>query len=198
MSTDELSRQYESWTTQELVRAVSLERDDYRPEAIALMEEELASRDAFIENRAQIEQEALIEKKKDDEELRGVRGWLLVFVIVVFVNSVPGLFSAVILLERSEGFGEVLFGLSALLLFAYGCFAFFLLVKKDERAPSHAAKWLIATACFSILSGALVYLDGGGPIWVQLWSVASAVIWMTYLEKSRRVAITYGGESAPG
>jgi len=190
---NELAQRYTSWATEDLVRATSVDRGDYLPEALAAMENELSSRDISIE-RAEIEQDVRKEGQETEERLRGVRGWLLYFVIMVFVGSLIGVVESLNILTEPANSTEVLITIPLLILSLYGFFVFVLLVRKHKTAPSRAAKLLVASAVYTFLLGVLIYLMTG-ELTIAPLGGAGAVVWLTYLNGSRRVALTYPQES---
>lgn len=193
MDPNELDQRHKSWATEDLVRAASLDRGDYLPEALAAMEKELSSRDISID-RAEIEQDIRKERQETEERLRGVRGWLLLFVIIVFVNSLIGVLQSLNTLGGSANSNTTLLILPLLILSLYGFFVSVLLVLKHKKAPSHAAKWLIASAGYAILFGVLIFLMAGEMTTVS-FTAMGALVWLVYLDGSRRVALTYPQES---
>ncbi len=194
MDDNELTQLYKSWTTEDLVRAASFDRADYLPEALAAMEKELSSRDISID-RAPIEQDIRKERQETEERLRGVRGWLLLYVIIVFVISLIGVLQSLHMLGGYISSTTALLILPWLLLSLYGFLVFVLLVRKHKKAPSHAAKWLIASACYAILIGVLIFLRTGEMTPAPFFPAMGAIVLLAYLERSRRVALTYLKES---
>lgn len=193
MDPNELAQRYQSWATEDLVRAASFDRGDYLPEAITAIEKELSSRDVSIEDRAQIEQDILKERQETEERINGVHGWLLLLIIIVLVSSLIVMLQSLSIPDSGAATfaTTALLILPGLLLSLYGFFVFVLLVRKHKKAPSHAAIWLIGSVCYAIFVGVLIFLLTGKINMVVPFTAAGAFVWLVYLAKSRRVALTY-------
>jgi hypothetical protein len=180
---------YLSWSDEELLRAAGPEREEYRPEAIASIETELARRDLDAPRREQLLQSIDQEDERRLRDLTGVRGWLLFFALVVLVNSLPLVFGGVlrILLNPQVGISS----LPWLAVGAYGCYAFVLLVRKRPSAPRHAARWILALFGVLVLHAGFVYLTSRQLVLMPLFGLPY-VLWFEYLQRSKRVAATYG------
>jgi len=194
----EAEETYTSWSMDDLVRATALEKNDYEPEAIALMVRELKRRGASQEelraSQERDEQKAL----EDTQKLRGINGFLLLFIIFLIINLFylfwAGLKSLFLVFDNPS---FLLFLLSALNISvgAYGAFALYLLITKRRTAPHHTLRWIYSTLGIGIFNLIAVFLPVGkvdfsdvvGPIMFSL-------IWVTYFFRSKRVAVTYGLE----
>ena len=193
MDPNELARHYRSWADEDLVRATSFDRGDYLPEALAAIEKELSSRGVSID-RAQIEHDIRKEHQETKDQLYGVRGWLLLFVIILLIYSLRGVQESLDIMGESRDLIATLLFLPRILLSVYGLFVFVLLVRKNKKAPFHAAKWLIGTACYGFLLGVLIFLSFEEIILTPGWAMFF-LVWLAYFQRSRRVALTYQQES---
>jgi len=183
---------YQSWTDEELLRAAGEEREEYRPEAVAAIEVELERRGVDASKREEMLENIVQEDERREHDLRGVRGWLALFALVVLFNSLPWVLTGV---ERL--WGHPLAGLSFLpwmAVGAYGCYVFGALLLKRPTAPRHAARWLVATVGVPLLYVLLVYLSSGQALVAPVFR-APLLIWLWYLTESKRVAATYGEPS---
>ena len=193
---DELMKRYNSMSTEDLIKAVTIDRKDFKLEAIKLIEKELTLRnvplDQAQEAQKKIEQEEMIK----ESQLHGVRGWLLIFIIILAVNSIFIIVSGVITLTKIKNMpGFILF--ISLLMPLVGCYGFFssiLLFKRNETAPAHARRWLIANLVCSLLYIIVIFEFSINKYLLVLSGVSSlifAIIWISYLKASRRIALTY-------
>ena len=184
---------YEDWTDEDLVRAAGPERQDFRPEAIALIEAELTRRGIADEQWRRLERAVASEEADRRDELTGVRGWLLIFALMVLGNSLY------VLLEWAlAGLEDPLVGLFLLpsgLVGVYGLYAFHHLLRRRRSAPRHAARWLIAAFLVPLAYSVVVYGLSGELMLEPLYR-AGILIWLVYLAQSKRVAATYGEPSS--
>ncbi len=124
-------------------------------------------------------------RKLGTQRLIGVRGWLLVFVVLVLGNSLISI--AIGLAGLKEKPALILM----LAIGVYGCYVFGLLVSKKGSAPKHAAGWLIAELVLTILYAVLLYLETRETTPVPAYAIG-ILVWLLYLKRSKRVKITYG------
>jgi hypothetical protein len=118
-------------------------------------------------------------------KLRGVRGWLAVFVAVLAMSAAVNVLVGGVLALAGPPANR-LAGLLLMMAGLYSGWASKLLMAKDIQAPRHAMLAMFATAVVGILDGWLVgNMNGAGRPLIGL------LIWGTYLAKSRRVAETY-------
>jgi len=174
-------------------RTAGPDREEYRPEAITLIEEELARR-----NLDDVERDRLVQniaQERREQELESVRGWLLFFALVVLGNSLPLVFDVAFYLGRNLLTGAL--ALPAFSVGVYGCYVFVLLVRKRPTAPRHAARWVIAMSGLTLFSAGMVYLKRGEIILTPLYGLAQ-LAWLGYLGSSKRVLATYGRPSQEG
>jgi hypothetical protein len=192
----ELANRYQSMSTEDLFKAVTIDRKDYQLEAIKLIEKELTIRnvplDLAQEAQQKIEQDEMIK----DSQLNGVRGWLMIFVIILAANSIFLLVSGVDTLTKTKNMpGFILFfSLLMPLLGCYGLFASILLIKRNKAAPAHTRRWLITFLVYSLLYTAAIfkYSTAKYPLFVSAASsLVFSAVWLSYLKASRRVALTY-------
>lgn len=83
----------------------------------------------------------------------------------------------------------------AALLGLYGCYAFALLVGKKERALAHTTNLLIASAAMGAAMSVLSAVVRGEIARGAAPSVGG-LLWLLYLQYSKRVAATYRSKSA--
>jgi hypothetical protein len=124
-----------------------------------------------------------------ESRLNAVRGWLLLFVVMVGANSAVAFAIGAVTSLVGSGFDRA-HGVAQLLLGAYGAYAAYLLGRVRPAALLHARCWLIAVAAVSLLAVVLdpsvreVPSGTGRPL-------LFAIIWLIYLAHSKRVATVY-------
>ena len=187
---------YRSWSDDELVRAITVDREDYLPEAAAKIASEISRRSISHETLARTEHE--VRKDNQDQVLRlsGVRGWLFVFVSMVGLNTLGALAEGLSGLVRSPGDPILaLIYLPSLMLGIYGLYVNALLIGRKAGAPRHASWWLIAGFATTLFHAAIIYFLRKEFVLNPLSGLAM-LVWLTYLEHSKRVAATYGQVSS--
>ena len=145
---------------------------------------------------------------------RGVGGWLLAFCLVLTVLS-PLLtaWQIVSTYERTARWWELLDGLSTVFcidasvtagLTVFGIVAGIAMWSVRPRAVALAKTYLLAQLGWAVISGALPFVliselrepltTGfiGGWVYVGGRGLLFTSVWMAYLTRSRRVALTYG------
>ena len=197
---------YRSWSNYDLIKAATVNREDYLPEGLAMIEAELLRRNVVLEERSDIEQQVHSDRTLRLQNLGRVRGWLLVFAIAVLVQSVFSILLGIAM-------REVPLYLTLFVIFgAYGCYAFGLLLFKKSNAPKHAARWLMAGFVLTLIPLLLIllrllirsriavlpYLPATGNagsefnlVLIIIPALSWYMAWLWYLEKSERVAATY-------
>jgi hypothetical protein len=78
---------YQSWSDAQLIRAATVEKKDYEPEALDLMARELFRRGVSASERESVEKGVQQEVEAERKRLTGIHGFLLLFVIMVVVGS---------------------------------------------------------------------------------------------------------------
>jgi hypothetical protein len=190
----ELEARYRNWTTEELLRATTVDKEDYQPESIELMIKELDKRN--IPHLEKEEIKTRVEKKieKETKSISGIKGFLLLFLIVLIGNSIFALVTSVSPEVNFNIFASIFFALPFLGIGIYGIFTFFLLIRKKTTAPKHAIMWLISTFIFNVIIEIVYYLASEEIEFSLVASTISSLIWLSYFSQSKRVAATYGTE----
>ncbi len=189
---DGLADRCASWTTEELVRATTHHRSDYIQEALAVLDEELRKRD--VGTAAIGEMQAAIQNDEDAERARldGVRGWLLVFVVIFCFNILTlaawALLEVLIVLssDAPSPLG-ILYLLGLMGLIPYSVAALAALITRKRCAPRRVVVSLVWGFALSVL--AAFFVGSPGP---RLFSGIATGLWWAYFAHSRRVAATYG------
>jgi len=175
--------------TEELVRATAFEKDKYKPEMIEFMSKELESRKLPKEEIEKV----LIKVEQKIREERSLGGWLLLFVIILTLNSIRAV------LEIFTGGHPV----NIFISFAIGVYGFVVLwhlVKKTKIAPSLAKIWIWLVFAANIFAWFFVLMYAPTQIvWIYLGATIILnmilVLWHFYFSRSKRVAATYNGDS---
>ncbi|MEP7013345.1 MAG: DUF2569 family protein [Acidobacteriota bacterium] len=188
---EERVARYRAWETEELIRAVRFDWNGYTPEALALIEEELAARNHPVVERRDLEVVAADLQGRDLQRLTGIKGWLLLLVLIILINSSFALFGAAKSLRHpppvewafaflTGGFG--LFGLAT----------FVLLLTKHRLAPEYAKALFLLAMTISLLQAFYFKSPGWFPSFPLADTMQGGVFWIAYLSVSKRVKMTYG------
>ena len=194
----ELAQHFASLPTETLVKAATLERSDYEPEAIALIDKELVARNVSLLLIRELKEKFELERVATEQKLYGIRGWLLVFVTVIAARTAYAAMWVFITLV-SDIRDETLLLRSPLILFAcYGCVVFALLSTKNPTAPAHTSWLIMSWLIYQVLMAGLYYFEHrpAAIIFGQLSAVIATLGLLSYLHQSRRVAVTYGNRPA--
>lgn len=183
------SKRFQGWANEDLLRASGPEREEYRPEAIIQIEAELARRGVRGAERDNLAYSMAVEEGRRRRELTGVRGWLLLFALIVLGNSLSRVLGGA-RQALQDPFSAVL-ALPGFAVGAYGCYVFGLLLTKRRSAPQHATRWLVVGFGVSVFYLILTRGFTGGVIFAGFAGLGCS-IWVEYLRKSIRVAATYG------
>ena len=189
---EELERRYGQWSTEDLIEAVTRKSDEYIPRAIDVMRRLLDAR-GVPESEVLSIQTRLGSVQEDERgRLDRVRGWLLVFVLVVALSSLSQLVAAGTLAAAPWSLWPsmmlLLFGVTGI----YGVYVTLLLVRKKKRAPVHARHWIVMALLANLASAVFLYIMLGEVPTNALGSALFVAVWLTYLDQSKRVANVYG------
>ena len=188
---EELRKLYSSWDIEDIVRAVKFENDDYQPEAIDLMVEELRKRNLPEEEIAAAQATA---KEKVEEEKKNIGGWLLLFIILLGFNSLIAIGAAL----SFQAYGPII-SVFNLGVAVYGIITLIFLAIKRNSAPTHAKIWIGITFVVNIISTIISISEFEVSPLVSILPLifrnAILVLWYIYFSRSKRVAITYGIDS---
>jgi len=187
---------YQSWSVPELVRATTVERQDYEPEAVDLMLREISRRGVSESEKEDAAKEVVQRLESEKKRLIGIGGFLLVFIIGAICGSLLSMFLGVVLIYEATGVFAFCGALS-LALGGYGCYVSYLLIAKRPTAPMHAERLLISGLLLSFFETLIVSLANHRLVGQPLSGVAGAMVWLVYLNNSRRVANTYGPRKKP-
>jgi hypothetical protein len=175
---------YEVWETDDLVHAVTVDAAGYTPEALALLRRELEKR-----NVAPAEQQVIAETEatRRYENLVGVKGWLLLFVVVLTFNSLFMILLTPVWPTRGITLSVRLLLLMPFLLGLLGLVTVVLLATRKRRAPEWAIAWLFLNIAVGI--GSKFFANGS---LLLLPSIMGGLFWIRYFMVSKRVKATYG------
>jgi hypothetical protein len=187
----DLERRYGTWETDALLRAATVDADEFAPEAILIMRRVLEGRGigtAEIDDYAAL---ARVERQKRAQALTGIGGFLLVFIILFAIRSLSLIGEAVLVIGMSPS-EHVLWsaGLTIGLLGAYGVYCCVQLIRKSTKALWHTntclTLWFIFWVANLVLQFITIgtYTGGGFPL-----------AWALYFTSSKRVANTYASRA---
>jgi serine/threonine protein kinase len=123
--------------------------------------------------------------------IKGIRGWLLVFVLHMIVSLLPpGVFGVITLLLRMWIPAAAFFAFAS-----YGFYTVIALLRKRPQAVAHARTWTALWAIvFAYLFPAALVDTERSLLTVAVLSLAcSPGLWLPYLVRSERVALTFVG-----
>ncbi len=185
----ELEDKYKTWSNDDLIRAISLDKENYLPEALELMEVELSRRNIQVAEKDYISSNITLIDGIEAQKLNGITGFLLLFIIIFFFNIFISLISGISILYRTEFHGILLwYSFFNILIAFYGIYCLVILIGKKEIAIKHtqyclAIGAIAATIFYFILSQD--YKINILPILIN------SALWLTYLKYSKRVKYTY-------
>lgn len=184
---ESLAAVYQTWETEDLVRAVTADAPSYTPEALSLLQRELEQR-----NVPPAEHQALLETaeaERRSEHLVGVKGWLRFFVVVLTLNSLTLTLATSSAWAWEPGlslWARLLF-MSPFLLGLLGLVTSVLLVRRNPRAPRWAITWLFLNIVIGM--GSRFFANGSPSL---VYDVLGGLLWIRYFMVSKRVKATYG------
>ena len=146
-----------------------------------------------------------------DEQYRGVRGWLLLLCLnIAILDPVTMLLTIFLVVSATKPyFGEhpellrlcLVSGICRLALAVFSVYAGLGLWKVVPGALSVAKRYLLAVVLYSVVASFLPALVGvpqesyqefaGQTVFNSFLTMAYAIVWYIYLQRSRRVKATY-------
>jgi Protein of unknown function (DUF2569) len=190
-----LRQRYRAWSTEDLVRAVTIDIDQYNFSAVELMKRELDERNIPQSEREALQASSAEKSEEQIKSLSGIKGLLLLFVLVVLGNSAYIVLTVLISFVQYTNLAVFIVFALLLTVGAYGLFVFNVLIRRNPSAPRHATNWVIIMPIMNVLYAVVGYLTGEempGGVVNLVRSAMFSVIWLTYLPHSKRVAATYG------
>lgn len=196
---DRQENRYASWDTDDLIYAITVNRQDYMPEVLIAMESEIANRGIDSEYITGLQDKIKSDTADQDRHLNGIWGFLLVFIVGFGLNIIINLSTSIVGISNISykhihiSLLNVIAMITVLFVFAYSIFTFIILTIKRNHAPRHASIWLIINWLVTISVYVIEIIRGTGDIplygiiLLSMWTL----IWLQYFSKSRRVAITY-------
>ena len=185
---------YKSWSAAQLVEATTTQESQYLPEAISAIRQELQSRCIGESEIAALErhaQTAAITAK------RRITFALFVFIVSALLSSLIALLFGLGDISRGVpafppiGFLEAAWG-------AYGIYVVTKLWRKRYGAPDHAV-WLVRLVIplniLSLLSRNM--RDSGALGGAIIVSIIPPILWLIYLERSKRIPEIYPSKPEP-
>jgi hypothetical protein len=134
-----------------------------------------------------------VARSAEHDSLNRIRGWLVLFIAVVFVASLILIRDAVLALEARVNWPATVGAALVLLCGVYGCYSAVLLGRRAPRALGHAARWIVLFLALVIGNALLAWMLAGiMPTFRTLLSIIAPLMWIGYLTNSKRVAAVYG------
>lgn len=193
---EELAARYQKWQTEELVHAVTLDAEDYTPEALDLMNQELERRGSPVAQRSELVEAVAQESERQLRQYAGVRGLLVWMVLVIAINSVMALLGALRFLETPLVIYQV-FAIAEGSLGVLGVVACVYLMQRKSNAPSYARTWFLLAMTIGLAEALYSFSEAGMSVSVPIGNMAVCALWLSYLSASKRVKATYGSQEAP-
>ena len=157
MNEADLDEIYAQWPTEKLVKAITLEADQYTAAAMPAMRRALDARGLSESALNALAAEIRADHDTELQRMSRIRGWLLVFILYVAGNSLFLLgigyelaVTAPVRILRLEAVPAVVFGL-------YGLFCASILIAKRPEAPQRVRRLLVLEFFFGLVGAVLVF-----------------------------------------
>ena len=161
---------------------------EYPDEPHPVMDRELAS----------LKEKIIRRRQAQERHHRGIRGWLIVFILMVAGGSLVSVISGIVEWRAVQGVPGFLLFVPRALIAIYGFDVVFLLLFGNAGAPAHAARWIIANLVMTLVMAIVVYsLNRSVAGFIVFLHALSLAPWIAYLKKSKRVAATYSRKTVP-
>ena len=141
-----------------------------------------------------------VDKKVQEriEKYTGIKGWLLLFVIGVFVSSLLYIPLAILSISDYDPPWSFIFTITSICINGvYGLFTFYQLITKNKKAPFHAMMWIIL-GLFLVFFEGMVLGFPSEKIKQLFFNFIYSLIWLLYLSLSKRVTATYSDNKGGG
>lgn len=187
--------QYRDWATKDLIKAVTIDRDNFMGEVLPLMEDELRHRDVTIPKE--------YTPLPEDNPLYGVDGWLRLFIIVTLYGNpllyAASLIFALVCLAKMDTPKPNVIWVSAFDAIIWG----FLILRGMKvaaalrdikpRAVRDAKHWLLLVLGGIVLLVIISLFAGVDIVDIGPWGISPIIIpiWYRYFSISKRVRATY-------
>lgn len=190
---EELAARYRAWSSEDLLRAATIEPHEYTAEALELINNELAKRNCSAPQRQELLETITRESDKEAKNFTGVKGFLALMVLLIAANSVAALARAVSFIFQDIPFliPWGFFIIAGACLGAFGLVVCALLIGRNPRAPRYAATWFLLAMTFSVAASLYSYFYTGQAGVYPLATLVGCALWLTYLSTSKRVKATY-------
>jgi hypothetical protein len=168
----------------ELASNLTLTPDDWSLEALEMMRQILSER-GHSENRIEqlTQAESMEHRESSEERLKGIGGWLMVFLVFTVIGIVQGFFGLITMLESGDF-------LAIIIQLAIVGAQIGLVVLCGSLHPLFPRIAIVTLAVIGAL-GVLSYLIEGVVVMAFLSAIGPA-IWIAYLSSSMRVKNTFG------
>jgi hypothetical protein len=188
----ELEARYRAWSSEDLLRAATIEPHEYTAEALELLNSELARRDCSAPQRQELLEAVTRETDEKAKTFTGVRGFLALLIVLITVNSIVALARAESLAFQDSHLPAPWFSIiPGACQGVFGLVVCALLIGRSQRAPRYAATWFLLNMTYSVTSFFYFYFYAGQADVYRLSNLIACALWLTYLSTSKRVKATY-------
>lgn len=189
---EELVARYRAWTSEDLLRAATVELGQYTAEALELINDELARRNCSAPQRHELLETVTRENDEEAKKFTGVRGFLALMVFLIAFNSIAVLARAgSYVFQDSPLLDSWFFIITGACQGIFGLVVCALLISRNPRAPRYAATWFLLAMTFSVAAFLYFYFYASQAGAYPLSTLVACALWLTYLSTSKRVKATY-------
>jgi len=188
---DDMKTRFINWSTEELVRATTIDKGNYRADAVIFLNDELNARNTSQQEIDRIHAEVKAAAKEEVNAVSGLKGFLLLFVLVVAGSSLCMVLAGAMSFINYPSVVSFVVSLPLFGVGSYGIYAFILLVLKKANAPKHAGNWIKYSIIYAILVSVANYFASGDIPFHLTATCLFAALWSSYLSWSKQVESTY-------
>ncbi len=189
---EDRDRAYTNWSDRDLLRALTVDVQEYAPREIASMRDELASRGLPDSERQALMPEIWAEFRTRGRQVAGVGGFLLLLIVMLGMSAVGAIVRGGFAFSREPLFAAVSIGFGA--FSGYCCW---LLARRHPSAPRQTRILFVTVIVWDVLYAFPGFM-AGRPFGLRfVWSTLLSLLWLLYLSRSKRVALTYAAAPVP-
>ncbi len=189
---EDRDRAYTTWSDRDLLRALTVDVQEYAPREIAAIRRELGSRGLPDSEREALMPEIWAEFRSRGREVAGIGGFLLLLIVLLGMSAVGAIVRGGFAFSREPLFAAVSIGFGA-----FSGYCWWLLARRHPSAPARTRILLAAVIVWDVLYSFPGFV-AGRPFELRFaWSALVSLLWLLYLSRSRRVALTYAPAPVP-